>query len=394
MATKKIFNDPIYGFISFPFEFIYELIGHPIFQRLRRISQVGLSSYVYPGATHSRFHHALGATHLCVELIQVLRNKGADISEEEFEATCIAVLLHDIGHGPFSHALERQLVNEHHEDLTIHIMQRLNCEYSGRLTLAISLFKKEYHKSFLSSIISSQLDVDRMDYLNRDSFYTGVTEGKIGYERIIKMMRIVQGHLVVEKKGLHSIEKFLLSRYFMYRQVYLHKTAVAAEQMLKGFILRYKELSENNNLGLHPIFDRLWGIDRVEGTHLIDQFLQLDDTDVLYLIKRSQSSDDYVLSYLAKGIINRKLHKTIFSSTLLDTFTINEYYSKTSSREMSKDNFMSLTYIGAEQYVIYNDQKDPILVVDENDNILTFTSLMVLPLTLNVKEEHYAVIPR
>ncbi len=395
MALKKIFNDPIYGFISFPFDIIYHLIEHPYFQRLRRISQVGLSSYVYPGATHSRFHHALGATHLCVELITVLRSKGADITEEEYEACCIATLLHDIGHGPFSHALEHQIIPFHHEELTIAIMEMLNKEYSGKLTLAIEIFQKTYPKKFLSSIISSQLDVDRMDYLNRDSFYTGVTEGKIGYERIIKMMRVHDGKLVVELKGLHSVEKFLLSRYFMYRQVYLHKTAIAAEQMLKALVKRYAKLVLESELRLLPsIDDVLINYQFTSPEQQIGHFLRLDDTDIYQLMKHCQHASDTVLKYLSEGLLNRNLHKTIFRSEPFTEIDYKTHYTFNLSKKISFENFKLLVECGTEQYSVYCPENDPILLVDTDYQIHSFLSQNVLSYDLNVKIEHFMVIPR
>ena len=246
MAKKKIFNDPVYGFISFPTELIYDLIDHRYFQRLRRISQLGLTHYVYPGALHTRFHHALGALHLMTEAILTLREKGVSISDEEYEAVCIAILLHDIGHGPFSHALELSIVNVHHENLSVLFMEKLNDEFNGQLSLAIKIFNGTYSKFFLHELVSSQLDMDRMDYLIRDSYFTGVAEGVIGYDRIIKMLNVVDHHLVVEEKGIYSVEKFLVARRLMYWQVYLHKTVLSAEQMLIAILKRAKSLIASN----------------------------------------------------------------------------------------------------------------------------------------------------
>ena len=232
MSKKKIFNDPVYGFVSFPTELLYDLIDHKYFQRLRRITQLGLTHYVYPGALHTRFHHALGALHLMTEAVQTLREKGVVISDEEYEAVCVAILLHDIGHGPYSHALEHSFIDIHHEELSILFMQKLNEEFDGRLSLAMSIFEGSYKKGFLHELVSSQLDMDRLDYLIRDSYFTGVAEGVIGYDRIIKMLDVVDNQLVIEEKGIYSVEKFLVSRRVMYWQVYLHKTVLSAEQML------------------------------------------------------------------------------------------------------------------------------------------------------------------
>jgi len=230
MASTKIFNDPVYGFVSIPYGIIFELVEHPYFQRLRRIKQLGLTHYVYPGALHTRFHHALGALHLMTQAVEVLRSKKVDISEEEAEAVMIAILLHDIGHGPFSHTLESTLINVHHENISTLFMEQLNEEFNGKLDLTIQIFEDQYEKKFLHQLVSGQLDMDRMDYLNRDSFFTGVHEGVIGYDRIIKMLNVVDGELVVEEKGIYSIEKFLIARRLMYWQVYLHKTVLSAEQ--------------------------------------------------------------------------------------------------------------------------------------------------------------------
>ncbi|MFM8370842.1 MAG: HD domain-containing protein, partial [Bacteroidota bacterium] len=223
-SRKKIFNDPVYGFVSVPGGLLLGLIDHPFFQRLRRIRQLGLAPFVYPGALHTRFHHALGALHLMQESIETLRQKGVLITDEEAEAACAAILLHDIGHGPFSHALEHTLVEMHHEQISLWIMEELNKQFDGKLELAISIFNDQYPKKFLHQLVSGQLDMDRMDYLNRDSFFTGVSEGVIGYDRIIKMLDVHDGQLVVEEKGIYSVEKFLIARRLMYWQVYLHKT--------------------------------------------------------------------------------------------------------------------------------------------------------------------------
>ena len=240
MSKKKLFNDPIYGFITFPFDILYDIIEHPYFQRLRRISQQGLSHLVYPGAMHTRFHHALGALHLTCEAVNTLRSKDIDITDEEFEGVCLAILLHDIGHGPFSHALENNILPFHHEEMSLAIMEVLNVEFNGKLNLGIEIFKGNYHKSFLHELISGQIDMDRLDYLNRDSFFTGVAEGVVSYDRIITMLNVRDNRLVIEEKGIYSIEKFLVARRFMYWQVYLHKTGIAAEQMLIAFMKKLK----------------------------------------------------------------------------------------------------------------------------------------------------------
>ncbi|MEM9525336.1 MAG: HD domain-containing protein, partial [Bacteroidota bacterium] len=245
MKQHKILNDPVYGFISIPYGILFDLVEHPYFQRLRSIKQVSLTHYVYPGALHTRFHHALGALHLMGDAIASLRGKGVSISEAEAEAVRIAILLHDIGHGPFSHTLEHTLIEAHHEELSLLFMERLNDEFSGRLNLAIEIFTGRYEKPFLHQLVSGQLDMDRLDYLNRDSYFTGVSEGVIGYDRIIKMLNVADNRLVVEQKGIYSVERFLTSRRIMYWQVYLHKTVMSAEQMLILALKRARKLTLN-----------------------------------------------------------------------------------------------------------------------------------------------------
>jgi HD superfamily phosphohydrolase len=313
---KKIINDPVYGFISLPNDIIFDLIEHPYYQRLRRIKQLGMSHLVYPGALHTRFHHALGATHLMTKAIQCLRRKGHEITDSEETAVLIAILLHDIGHGPFSHTLEHDIVkNINHEELSLLFMTRLSEEFNGKLDLAITIFKDKYHKYFLHQLVSSQLDMDRMDYLNRDSFYTGVSEGVIGSDRIIEMLDIKDNQLVVEEKGVYSIEKFLVARRLMYWQVYMHKTVVASEVMLSFILRRAKEVIKNGvDLFASPTFKIFLKNDYqiedfLNDKNLLDAFSQLDDTDILGAIKVWQDCDDKVLSLLSKQLINRKLFK-------------------------------------------------------------------------------------
>ena len=319
MAKKKIFNDPVYGLVSFKYEILYDIIDHRYFQRLRRITQLGLTHYVYPGALHTRFHHAIGALHLMTMALQVLSEKGIEISEEEEQGVCLAILLHDVGHGPYSHALEHHIINVHHEDLSLWFMEKLNDEFDGKLSLAIEIFKDNYHKKFLHELVSSQLDMDRMDYLIRDSYYTGVAEGVIGYDRIIKMLNVANGHLVVEEKGVYSIEKFLVARRLMYWQVYLHKTVLSAEQMLIKLLRRVKKLLlENVKVFLPDNVKELLLVDfeSVDKELIINRYLdlyaQIDDVDILYLIKQNIDSEDYLLSYMCKSLLERKLFKIYF----------------------------------------------------------------------------------
>jgi HD superfamily phosphohydrolase len=318
---QKILNDPVYGFISIPYGILFDLVEHPYFQRLRSIKQVSLTHYVYPGALHTRFHHALGALHLMQQAINSLRAKGVTISDEEAEAVCIAILLHDVGHGPFSHTLENTLIEAHHEDLSLLFMERLNDEFRGKLDVAIEIFKGTHPKPFLHQLVSGQLDMDRMDYLNRDSYFTGVSEGVIGYDRIIKMLNVVDDRLVIEEKGLYSVERFLTSRRIMYWQVYLHKTVVAAEQMLILVLQRARELAEMGQAPWAPpaldffIQRRISGADfRENRNDLLDCFAALDDSDITAAVKAWQKHPDGLLSYLSYGLVTRKLFRLEFSN--------------------------------------------------------------------------------
>lgn len=323
MAYKrKIINDPVYGFIDIPSAILYDLIEHPYFQRLRRIQQLGLTNYVYPAANHTRMQHALGAMHLMEQAIAVLRSKGEIITDEESEAILIAILLHDIGHGPFSHALERSIVpGVSHEKLSLLFMTELNRQFQGRLSLAIEIFRNRYHKRFLYQLVSSQLDMDRLDYLRRDSFFTGVNEGVIGSDRIIKMLIVKNDELVVEEKGIYSIEKFLVARRLMYWQVYLHKTVIAAENLLLNTLRRAKELSAKGeaifgtpclSFFLHQHTDITHFIesyDPDDQKKLLDNFAQLEDNDIIASAKVWATHPDITLSALSSNLISRKLYK-------------------------------------------------------------------------------------
>ena len=322
MANKrKIINDPVFGFLSIPNELVYDVLQHPYVQRLNRIRQLGLSYLVYPGALHSRFGHSLGAMHLMQEAIRSLRLKDVEITEEEETAAMIAILLHDIGHGPFSHVLEHTLVDGvTHEDISLLMMERINIDLNGQLDTAIAIFKNEYPKHFLHQLISSQLDVDRMDYLCRDSFFTGVQEGRVASERLLKMLDVRDDRLVVQVKGIYSVEKFLVARRLMYWQVYLHKTSVAAEQHLIKILSRAKELAQNGKeLFCSPAL-RYFLYQRVDfsmfspTSEALEQYALLDDNDVLCAIKAWISSDDKVLSALSRSFIDRRL----FRGELLD----------------------------------------------------------------------------
>ena len=315
MNKRKIINDPVYGFITIPTDLIYDLIEHRFFQRLNRIRQLGLTYLVYPGAQHSRMQHAFGAMHLMNEALEVLKSKGADISPEEAEAVTIAILLHDLGHGPFSHTLEKLIVTGiTHEEITLLMMESLTKEFSGRLDLALQIFKGQYHKKFLHQLVSSQLDIDRLDYLNRDSFFTGVAEGVIGYDRIIKMLAVHDNELMVEEKGIYSIEKFLISRRLMYWQVYLHKTVLAAEEMLIQIIKRARKLSQDRMLLCSP--ELAWFLRHevslnnfMWNEEILNRFAELDDSDIFSAMKVWSKDEDSVLVYLCSHLLARKLLK-------------------------------------------------------------------------------------
>ena len=314
MNKLKILNDPIYGFITIPNSLIFELIEHKYFQRLRRITQMGMSYLVYPGAHHTRFHHAIGCMHLMQRAVNVLRFKGVTISEDEENALYIAILLHDIGHGPFSHAMENSIVNDiSHEDISLLFMEYLNKEFNSNLTLAIQIFKGEYSRTFMCQLISSQLDMDRADYLKRDSFYTGVAEGNINSERLITMLNVIDNILVIEEKGIYSVEKFLIARRFMYWQVYLHKTSLVAEQLLIRVLKRAKELTKQgadlkvSSALMYFLKNEITNNSFTKET--LEVFSNLDDYDIISAMKQWQFCDDFVLSNLSDMIINRKLLK-------------------------------------------------------------------------------------
>lgn len=312
----KIINDPIYGLVQIPFDSVYRLIEHPFFQRLRRIRQLGMTHLVYPGAHHTRFHHALGAMHLMGQAVEVLRSKGHAITTEEEEAVTIAILLHDIGHGPFSHALENSIVSGiHHEVLSELFMERLDRDLGGALRMALDIFRNRYPKKFLHQLVSGQLDMDRLDYLNRDSFFTGVSEGVISFDRILKMLDLRGDDLVIEEKGIYSIEKFIVARRLMYWQVYLHKTVIGAECLLMGILRRAKEIArKDSSLFATPalsvfLLNDLTYADFEQRPELLDTFAGLDDSDITTSIKIWSSHSDKILSDLCNRMINRKLFK-------------------------------------------------------------------------------------
>lgn len=315
---RKIINDPVYGFITINHPLIFSILAHPYYQRLRRITQMAMGQLVYPGAVHTRFHHSLGAYHLMGNAVNELRSKGTIITEEEEVAVKAAILLHDIGHGPYSHALEHVVVKGvHHEALSLQIMHEMNAAFDGQLTLAIQIFTNAYHKPFLHQLISGQLDVDRMDYLSRDSFFCGVSEGVIGYDRILKMLVVVDGQLMIEEKGIYSVEKFLVARRQMYWQVYLHKTVLSAEKMLVKILERARSLYSSVDAAMQTgsALDYFLGsFTGVMDAFALEQFCSLDDHDIMHAIKRWSTHPDKVLSLLCSRFLSRQLYKTTIQS--------------------------------------------------------------------------------
>lgn len=371
----KIFNDPIYGFITIPNALIYDLIQHPYFQRLRRISQMGLSYLVYPGANHTRFHHALGCMHLMQKAVDVLRFKEVSISEEEENALYIAILLHDIGHGPFSHAMEKSIVEDvHHEAISLLFMNRLNEEFNGQLSLAIQVFKGEYHRKFMLQLISSQLDMDRMDYLKRDSFYSGVAEGNVNSERLIQMMNVVDDVLVIEEKGIYSVEKFLMSRRLMYWQAYLHKTSLVAELILTKVLKRAKELTLKGvqlpcSEALLFFMQNRIALENFDA-NILDLFSQLDDFDIISALKSWQRQDDFILSSLSKMIINRDLPKikVVTDKVLLDEMLpLQERFANENSISISDTNYF--IFKGKIKNQAYSKEAEPIRILKKDKTI-------------------------
>lgn len=370
---KKIINDPVFGFINIPGTLLYNLLQHPYVQRLTRIKQLGLSSYVYPGAQHTRFQHSLGAMYLMTEAIKTLKSKGISISQHETEAACAAILLHDVGHGPFSHALEGMIIPHlSHEEITLRIMQKINKEYEGKLDLALEIFQNTYHKTFLHQLVSGQLDMDRLDYLRRDSFFTGVTEGNIGSARIIKMLNIKNDTLVVEAKGIYSIENFLMNRRLMYWQVYFHKTAFAIEKMLIKTIERAKIIAKQDStlFGTPSLLFFLRQEDNLTNDSALDLFLNLDDTDIMCSIKQWINHPDTILSTLSYGIIHRKLFKIEVSN---EPFSKAKIEAKTTEIAQHLGiNHMDATYFVSVNDVsinMYHNNEDSITILHKDGSI-------------------------
>lgn len=373
--VRKIINDPVHGFITIDDPLIFEIISHPYYQRLRRIHQMAFASLVYPGAVHTRLHHSLGAYHLMGLALNELRNKGIEITREEEQGAKIAILLHDIGHGPYSHALERKLIKDvHHEDISILILQLLNAQFNGQLQIAIEIFTGEYPKRFLHQLISGQLDVDRMDYLARDSFFTGVIEGAIGYDRILKMLTVHEGDLMIEEKAIYTVEKFLVSRRLMYWQVYLHKTVMVAEKMLVNIIERAQELIANgielqaasNNLNF---FLKEHKPDGNFIRHL-EKFTQLDDTDLMCTIKNWCGHFDPILGRLSKGLVDRKLLKVKLQGEPFDEELVSALRKDTSQRlKVSVKEASHIVFTGEAVNTTYNPYDEHIKILYKDGTV-------------------------
>ncbi len=375
MKKIEIFNDPIYGFVTIQNVLVFKIIEHPYFQRLRRISQMGLSYLVYPGAHHTRFHHALGGVHLMQNAIATLRMKDIGISEEEEEALYLAILLHDIGHGPFSHSLENSIVtNMHHEEISIRFMEFLNEEFEGQLSLSIQIFKGNYHRKFMHQLISSQLDMDRLDYLKRDSFYSGVAEGNINSKRLISLLNVDKGKLVIDIKGIYSVEKFIVARRLMYWQVYLHKTSLAAENILVKILKRAKELTQNGeklqasySLNFFLKSDIVSEEFDDESLHV---FSKLDDFDIIAALKNWCSHNDFILSSLCKCIIERKLPKVeLFNEKISENYIENIKNKIIQNLDLNEEQLPYFVFNGSVKNQAYNAINEKINILNKDGSI-------------------------
>ncbi|MGB3547964.1 MAG: HD domain-containing protein [Saprospiraceae bacterium] len=383
MSRAKLLNDPVYGFISLPYGLLFDIVEHPWFQRLRRIKQVSLTHYVYPGALHTRFHHALGAFHLMQEVVRSLRSKGVEVTDEECEAVCAAILLHDIGHGPFSHTLEHTLIHVTHEELSLLFMEQLDREFGGRLGMAIRIFRGDHPKHFLHQLVSSQLDMDRLDYLNRDSYFTGVAEGVIGYDRIIKMLNVSGGRLVVEEKGIFSVEDFLIARRFMYWQVYLHKTVLSAEQMLIKTMQRARDLiAAGTEVAAPPalayfLHHQLSAEDfRRRSDLLLEYFARLDDIDIAGAVKGWARHPDELLAYLARGLADRRLFRLEFSNEPFPESRIREVRDRLRSRtDLPVGAAAHLLISGSETNSAYKINKEEIIVLRKDGSLVPLSQV-------------------
>ena len=398
----KIFNDPIYGFITIPNTLIFDLIAHRYFQRLRRISQMGLSCLVYPGAHHTRFHHALGCLHLMQNAIRILRFKGVKISNLEENGLYVAILLHDIGHGPFSHAMEHSIVeNFSHESISLKFMEVLNIEFYGELDTAISMFKGEYPRKFFGQLISGQLDIDRSDYLKRDSFYTGVSEGNINSERLISMMNVVDDELVIEEKGIYSVEKFLIARRLMYWQVYLHKTSLVAEQMIMRVLKRAKDLTPMNlkleiSSALSFFLNNPCDVTNFN-TASLNQFSLLDDYDVMSALKSWQFHSDFVLSNLSKMILNRTLLKIKFKNSPVSDSKVEVMTQKMmETHKLSSKEAAYFVFNGSVSNLAYDQKQGGLKILYKNGKVkevISASDHLSLKVLSKTVTKHYICFP-
>ena len=403
MKKLKIFNDPIYGFIAVKSPLIYRIIEHPYFQRLRRISQMGLSYLVYPGAHHTRFHHVLGCTYLMQKAVEILRDKNVEISEPEEEALTIAILLHDIGHGPFSHALEHSFIQGvGHEQVSVKFMELLNVEFNGALSLAIEIFKGEYYRGFMNQLISGQLDMDRLDYLKRDSFYSGVAEGNINVERLITMLNVKDDHLVVEYKGIYSVEKFIMARRFMYWQVYLHKTGIVAERVMIKILERAKELMrKGENLDCSKTLKTFLEADIDEQAFdsvKLETFSRLDDYDVMSALKAWCNHEDQILSYLCDSVVNRRLPKIEMRNEDFELEYIENVRKQVKKKlDVSDRELDFLVYHGTVENKAYDPDKEVISILYKNgeqkDIINASDSASIKALSMTVRK-YYLCYPK
>jgi len=405
---KKIINDPVFGFINLQSELVFDLVENPMFQRLRRIKQLGLSYLVFPGANHSRFEHAIGASHLMRQAISVLRLKDIEITDEEAEAVTVAILLHDIGHAPFSHVLENTLVDISHEEISLLLMNELNKQFDGKLDLAIKIFTNQYKKHFLHQLVSSQLDMDRLDYLSRDSFFTGVAEGTVGVERIIKMLNVWDDQLVIDAKGIYSIEKFLISRRLMYWQVYLHKTVVSAEYLLINVLKRAKELvATGTPVFATPTLDIFMKNSftsnnfnkniLVEGKNILNWYSLLDDNDIFVSVKEWQNHSDMVLSSLAKSLINRRLFKATLQTKPVSEL-LTEVIIEKITQQITNDKTLSGYFLmtGEITNSAYNHHNENILVLDKNEKLKDIREASDIDLSVFTKivRKYYLCYPK
>lgn len=401
MNKMKLINDPVYGLIPIRTSLVFDLIEHPLFQRLRRIKQTGLTHLVYPGAQHTRFHHALGAMHLMGTVLQELKDKQTAISPDEEEAALIAVLLHDIGHSPYSHALEHLIIDADHESIGKVIFSHLSNEFGSNLNLALDMFTGRYPRPFFHQLISGQLDLDRLDYLSRDSFYTGVAEGVVGHDRILKMLRIVADQLVVEEKGLYSIEKFLVARRIMYWQVYLHKTVLAAELMAQAVIRRMRILSSDERNGFVTAELAYFMNQKVTLDHFISNdtetwmhFQNLDDVSIDYSFKQLQGHPDPVLKFLTGNLIHRKLHKLMWSDSPLTGDVYQSVRAACKTKYQWDEQLLDqMIWTGTESNTIYHQEEDEIQILSKGGNIMPYSSFLDQPVRLALNRKYYLCHP-